>query len=104
MNKANDPRLVARVNEEVHQLVLRAAELSGSSISQFLVDAAVAKARDVTEQSTRIKLSFQGAENIMAALDEPPAPVPKLHAAARLYAEQGIHESHFSTDPQGSQS
>lgn len=52
----------------------------------------------MTENSTRIKLSFQGAANIMAALNEQPFPPPNLRAAARLHAEKGIHESHLSAN------
>ena len=98
--KRADTRLVARVNEDLHQLVMSAAELSGSSISQFLVDAAVSKAREVTEQATRINLTMQGAEMMFEALRNPPPVSESLQAAAARHKEKNYYESHFSTDQQ----
>lgn len=100
VRKEKDTRLVARVNDDLHQLVSSAAELSGSSISQFLVDAAVAKAREVTEQATRISLTMQGAAKMMAALDRPPSPPKALLDAAAKYKENGIHDTQFSGNRQ----
>lgn len=96
-----DTRLVARVNDDIHQLVMAAAELSGSSISQFLVDAAVSKAREVTDEATRIKLTLRGAERMFAALAEPTSPSDALLVAAKRYKEKNINESYFSANPSG---
>lgn len=99
--ETKDTRLVARVNDEVHQLVLAAAELSGSSITQFLVDAAVSKAREVTEQSMRLNLTMQGAERMLKALDAPPSPSEALLLAANKYKEQGFYDTEFPKGIQG---
>jgi uncharacterized protein (DUF1778 family) len=88
------------VNEDLHQLVSAAAELSGSSISQFLVDAAVSRAREVTEQATRITLTMKGAERMFAALENPPVISKALRAAATRHKEKNYNESHFSADTQ----
>ena len=101
MNRnSREARLVARVNEDVHQLVRAAAELSGSSITQFLVDAAVSKALEVTEQATRIKLTMDGAEQMLEALNQPASPPARLLKAAERYKEHGINDTDFTGDPQ----
>lgn len=93
--KEQEKRLVARTNAEIHRIIQEAAELQGSTVSQFLLDAALERASEVTERATRINMSREAFENMMAALDQSARSLPRLRQAARRYKEE-IHV----TDPE----
>ncbi|QIT55877.1 DUF1778 domain-containing protein [Aquisalimonas sp. 2447] len=87
-DKEQEKRLVARANPEIHRRIAEAAELQGSTVSQFLLDAALERAIEVTERATRVNTSREAFENMMVALDQPARPLPRLRKAARRYKEQ----------------
>lgn len=93
-----DTRLVARVNSEIHELVNQAAEMTGSTVSQFIVEAVQDRARRTLEEACTLKLSLQGARNILAALEKPPRHMPRLAEAARRYKEMNIYDSNHPAD------
>jgi uncharacterized protein (DUF1778 family) len=95
-----DIQLVAWVTKDLHQLIQTAAELSGCSVSQFFADAAVSKARAVTEQATQITLSMNGAEQMLTAIENPPPVSGSLREAAVRHKEKNYYESDFSADSQ----
>lgn len=76
-----DARLEARVTPEVHALLRRAAEIEGRSMTDFIVAAASAAARQTIEQVEVIRLSRQGQEAFAAALLEPPEIAPAMERA-----------------------
>ena len=86
--KEREKRLVARVRPEIHQLIVDAAELQGSTVSQFLLDCALERAAQVTERATRLNTSREAFDNMMVALDQPARSLPRLRQAARRYKEQ----------------
>ncbi|MGB3600120.1 MAG: DUF1778 domain-containing protein [Marinomonas sp.] len=65
-------RLVARAPKDVQEIITNAAELSGASMSQFMIDAALDKAKEVVERSKLLMLSMEGANRFFEALDNPP--------------------------------
>lgn len=83
-----DPRLVARVDEETQQLIARAAELTGRSLSQFLVYAAKKEAQLAEDQALRIQTSRASADHMLHMLDNPEPINPELRAAALSYRTQ----------------
>ncbi len=82
---AKEARLVARASADVQELIKCAAELSGATISQFILDAAVTKANALIDSMNSIKLSLQSANALFDALENPPAPNSSLLAAADRY-------------------
>ncbi|MEZ5905946.1 MAG: DUF1778 domain-containing protein [Geminicoccaceae bacterium] len=76
-----DARLEARVTPEVHALLKRAAEIEGRSMTDFIVAAASAAARQTIEQVEVIRLSRQGQEAFAAALLDPPEITPTMQRA-----------------------
>lgn len=76
-----DARLEARVTPEVHALLRRAAEIEGRSMTDFIVAAASAAARQTIEQVEVIRLSRQGQEAFAAALLDPPEIAPAMERA-----------------------
>ena len=57
-------RLVARASEDVQRTIQMAAEYSGATVSQFLIDAAISKATAVIDQSRNIHLSLEEANTV----------------------------------------
>ncbi len=89
---ATQDRIAARVPREVYQTLRRAAELSGATVNQFLVQAALKEAQAVIEREDVIRLSPRDWNWLLPLLDEPPAP------NARLRAAQARHRQLLSSD------
>lgn len=89
---AKETRLVARASVEVQELIKCAADLSGATISQFIIEAATAKANSVIEKAKNIQQSLEGANAIFNALENPPAANQALlEAAKRLKHNKGFY-------------
>ena len=83
MNTQNkDTRLVARVDEDTQRLIAHAAELTGRSLSQFLIYAAKKEAQEAERQALQIEVSRQSADRMLELLDNPEPMNPKLRDAA----------------------
>ena len=79
-------RIDFRVNTEVKALFTRAAELSGTSLSGFVLEAARQRAMELIENHERIVLNNQDRDVFLAALSNPPAPAESLKRAANKYS------------------
>uniref|UniRef100_UPI0036DDA0DC type II toxin-antitoxin system TacA family antitoxin n=1 Tax=Photorhabdus sp. RM322S TaxID=3342825 RepID=UPI0036DDA0DC len=82
-----EARLVARISTEIQEIIQRAADYSGTTISQFLIESAMEKARNVIERTETLHLSMAGADALFAALENPPKANNKLLKAAQHYKE-----------------
>lgn len=74
-------RIAARIAPEVLDMVKSAAEISGSSVSEFVVTAAREAAERTLEKAHIIHLSIADQERIMDMLASPPAPNKALKQA-----------------------
>jgi len=84
-----DARLVARVPQDVQEFVKNAADISGATLSQFIVEAVTSKARKVIDSEQNIQLTMKGAEAVFAALDNPLPINNKLLAVAKRFNRNG---------------
>lgn len=82
-----ETRLVARTSAEIQEIIQRAADYSGTTLSQFLIESAMEKARNVIERTETLHLSMAGADALFAALDNPPKANNKLLKAAQHYKD-----------------
>ena len=80
-----ETRLVARTSTDIQEIIQRAADYSGATLSQFLIDAAMEKAHSVITQTEVLHLSMKGAEALFDALDNPPKTNSKLLKAVKHY-------------------
>ena len=80
-------RIGARVPHEVYETLCRAAELTGSSVNQFLVQAALKEAQAVIERESRLKLTKRDWACLLDLLDNPPEPNPALRSALQRYQQ-----------------
>jgi uncharacterized protein (DUF1778 family) len=85
--EAKTKRVYARVAPKALEVVQRAAELQGRSVSDFMVAAAQEAAHRAIEESQVIRLSVADQKAFAEALLNPPAPNEALRKAARLHAE-----------------
>ena len=80
-------RISARVPQHAYQTLTQAAEISGATLNQFLVQAALEKAQMIIEKNRTIKLSTQAATVFFDAIENPPKPKSKLKKAMKIYKE-----------------
>jgi uncharacterized protein (DUF1778 family) len=74
-------RLEARIAPDVHDILKRAAEIEGRSLTDFVVAAASAAARQTIAQTEVLQLSRESAQLFASLLIEPPAPTPAMERA-----------------------
>ncbi|OGA01157.1 MAG: hypothetical protein A2Z64_00505 [Betaproteobacteria bacterium RIFCSPLOWO2_02_67_12] len=82
---AKQDRIGARVPREVYEMLCRAAELSGATVNQFLVQSALKEAQAVIEREEVIRLSPRDWNWLLELMENPPKPNPKLKAAMKRY-------------------
>ena len=80
-------RISARVPKHAYQILTHAAEISGATLNQFLVQAALEKAQIIIEKNRRINLSARSAKVFFDAIENPPKPTGKLKSAMKVYKE-----------------
>jgi len=78
----SNSRLSLRIASEEKSLLVRAAALQHTHVTEFVTRTVVAEARKVIEQSERIELTERDRTLLLNLLEEPPAPNEKLMAAA----------------------
>jgi len=84
--RGKDPRLVARVDAQTQQFIAQAAELSGMTMSQFLIDSARSRAEEVVDRVTRIRVSVETGNRMLEIMDRAPRkPSSKLMQDALDY-------------------
>lgn len=94
-------RIGARVSHGVYQTLVRAAELTGATVNQFLVQSALKEAQAVIEREQVIRLSGADWHWLMDLLDNPPEPNERLKAAMEQYrqAKSDHADSSFNWQP-----
>ena len=81
-------RLEARISVEQKELLQRAADIQGRSLSDFLVDSAQRAAEQAIRDHEVIMLSARDSSLFAEALFNPPAPNAKLQAAVARYQQE----------------
>jgi uncharacterized protein (DUF1778 family) len=76
-------RVEARLSADQRNRIEQAAQFAGESMSSFMVNAAVDRADEVIAAQTSTVVPAKYFEALLAALDEPPEPSPRLAAAAK---------------------
>lgn len=98
---AKQDRIGARVPHDVYETLCRAAELSGATVNQFLVQAALKEAQAVIEREDVIRLSPRDWNWLLDLTENPSEPNAKLKAAMKRYqkAKSGDADSVFNWKP-----
>ncbi len=77
-------KLDLRLTPAAKDALTEAARVSHTSVSQFVLESALARAEETLIQRQQFTLDAQRWEAFMAALDAPPRDLPRLR---RLFAE-----------------
>ena len=85
-------RLEARISTEEKELLKRAAELQGCSLTEFVVRSAQEAARQTVKEHQMMSLTARDTEAFIKALLKPPAPSKKLKCAAARYKKISDHQ------------
>lgn len=80
-------RLEARLPASIYATLKRAAELTGRSITDFVVSAAHEAARRAIEEERILRVSAEDQQRFAQALINPPTPNQALRRARRLHAK-----------------
>ena len=98
---AKQDRIGARVPRDVYEKLCRAAELTGATVNQFLVQSALKEAQSVIEREQTIHLSRRDSERLLNLLENPPKPNARLKAAVKHYqkAKRADADSSFNWKP-----
>ena len=86
-------RITARVPPHIKETLQRAADLSGATLNQFIVQAALKEAQQVLEAERVIQLSVEDAAQVFRLIENPPAPTNPLTIAAQRH-QDFFGESH----------
>lgn len=78
-------RLEARVPARTKELMERAALLEGRNLTDFIIEVAVRRAREVIREHEAIDLSRADQIRLAEALLKPPEPNKKLKKTARAF-------------------
>jgi uncharacterized protein (DUF1778 family) len=85
-NTAHTARLEARISPDLHTMLKRAAELQGSSLTQFVVTAVQKAAAQTIEEAEVIRLSLADQRCFADALGNP---LPANPALKRAFKKHG---------------
>jgi uncharacterized protein (DUF1778 family) len=93
---AKQDRIGARVPHDVYQTLCRAAELTGATVNQFLVQSALKEAQAVIEREEIIRLSSRDWLWLLNLMEN-----PKLTAAMARYQDsrRDDADSFFNWEP-----
>ena len=83
----NTVRVTARIPESIQQTLQKAAELSGATLNQFMVQAALKEAKKIIEDEGLIILSEIDADKVFNLIENPHEPNSNLKAAMKKHRE-----------------
>jgi uncharacterized protein (DUF1778 family) len=72
-----------RVSERQERMLRAAADLSGETLTGFVLSVATERAEEVLHRAQRINLSSEAFRRFVEALDAPVEELPTLHRYAR---------------------
>jgi len=78
----NNDRMSLRIASEEKSLLMRAAAIQHTNMTEFVIRNVISAARKVIDKNERLELTERDSMLVLDLLDEPPAPTEKLMAAA----------------------
>ena len=78
----NNERMSLRIASEEKSLLMRAAAIEHTNMTEFVIRNVISAARKVIDKNERLELTERDSLHVLELLDEPPTPNKKLMAAA----------------------
>lgn len=85
--ESND-RMSLRIGADEKALLMRAADLQHTNLTEFVIRTVVLAAREVIEQNEQNQLTLRDSLQVLKLLENPPAPNRKLLAAAFAFPKR----------------
>lgn len=85
--ETND-RVSLRIAAKDKSLLMRAAALQHTNMTEFVIRTVVSAAQEVIDQNEKLELTQRDSLYVLDLLENPPAPNEKLIAAASALAKQ----------------
>lgn len=85
---SRNARLEVRISVEQKDIFQRAANLTGRSLSELVIESTQEMALKILQEQEVIRLSREEQYAFVSALLEPPAPGARLQQAARAYRQK----------------
>jgi len=86
-------RITARVSNPIAEKLQEAADLTGATLNQFLVQAALEKAQVIIDREYVIRYTREDAAMLINLLDAPPAPNEALIKAFERHKNKAPNDS-----------
>ena len=83
-------RFDIRIPSSTKQMLLKAAEVNGSTLTALVMSAAMDKAREILQAHQQFELNESDWQSFMSVLENPPAPNPELQKAWDEYHSEGV--------------
>ena len=87
MSAADNKKITVRVPDRVYETLSEAAQMTGATMNQFIVQSAYEKAQEIIEKERFIRMTTRSAAAFFEAIENPPSPNARLIKAAKLYRE-----------------
>lgn len=91
-------RITARVSSEIAETLSEAADLTGTTMNNFVVQAALKEAQRVIDREKAIYISKNDAAMLLDLLDNPPAPNAALTRAFERFMKEKYGTESSSTE------
>lgn len=84
LNSTATERIHLRTTHEAKQVIEQAAQLTGTTMSAFMIQNAYERALDLIEQHSRITLNAEQWQSLQTLIEQQPAANPELQALLKL--------------------
>ncbi len=84
----DNDRMSMRVRAEEKAMLLRAAALENTDLTDFVLQHALRSAKAVIEEAEHVRLSERDSLRVLDVLENPPRPNAKLRSAARALSKK----------------
>ena len=91
-------RITARVSQPVAEKLQEAADLTGATVNQFLVQAALEKAEKIIDRERAIRLTLEDAAMLINLLENPSKPNSALLGAFERFKDK-VENGVFRSNP-----
>ena len=78
-------RLTTRVPASHKAIIEQAARITGATVNQFVLNAAVERAKELISEEESLQLDYQVAQELFELMGNPPKPTAALKKTAKLY-------------------
>jgi uncharacterized protein (DUF1778 family) len=94
-------RITARISTAIAETLNSAAELSGTTLNSFVVQAALEKAQKIVDREKRITISNHDAAMLLNLLDSPPKPNAAMERGFKRFMKEKYGQSESANAGEG---